>query len=39
MAHAQGSFGRLALAEENTFKTVPELVVENCEDAWNEYVD
>jgi hypothetical protein len=34
---AQGSFGRLVLVEENTFKTAPELVVENCEDAWDEY--
>lgn len=39
MSQAQGSFGRVVLAEENAFKTVPELVIDNCEDAWNEYVD
>ncbi len=36
---AQGSEGRIVIAEENTFKVVPELVIEDCEDIWNEYVD
>ena len=36
---AQGSEGRVVIAEEIAFKSVPEVVVENCEDAWNEYVD
>ncbi len=38
MSQAQGSEARLVIAEEIAFKSVPELVVENCEDAWNEYV-
>ncbi len=38
MTQAQGAFGRLVIADEVTFKTVPEVVVENCEDAWNEQV-
>lgn len=36
MTQAQGSESRLIIAEELTFKTVPEVVVEDCEDAWNE---
>jgi len=39
MAQAQGSEARIVIAEEIAFKSVPEVVVENCEDAWNEYVD
>jgi len=39
MPQAQGSFGRLVIADEITFKSVPELVIENCEDAWNEFAD
>jgi len=33
---AQGSEARLVIAEELVFKSPPELVVENCEDAWDE---
>ncbi len=36
MTQAQGSESRLVIAEENTFKTVPELVLEDCEDVWDE---
>jgi len=36
MAQAQGSYGRLIVAEEITFKSAPELVIEDCEDVWNE---
>jgi len=36
MAQAQGSEARVVIAEELAFKSVPELVVENCEDAWDE---
>ncbi len=39
MTQAQGSFGRLVIVEEVTFKTVPEVVVENCELIWDEFVD
>lgn len=39
MAQAQGSESRLVLADELTYKAAPELVIENCEDAWNETVD
>jgi len=35
---AQGSEARLVIAEEVAFKSVPEVVVEDCEDVWNEYV-
>ncbi len=38
MTHAQGSFGRVVIAEELTFKSAPEAIVEDCEDAWNEQV-
>ncbi len=36
MAQAQGSYGRIVIADELTFKSVPELPIEDCEDAWNE---
>ena len=35
---AQGSEARLVIAEELVFKSVPELLLEDCEDAWNEQV-
>jgi hypothetical protein len=35
---AQGSEARVVIAEELTFKSAPELVLEDCEDAWNEQV-
>jgi hypothetical protein len=38
MTQAQGSYGRLVLNEELTFKSAPELVLEDCEDAWDEQV-
>ena len=38
MAQAQGSFGRVVIADEIAFKSVPEVVIEDCEDVWNEYV-
>lgn len=36
MSQAQGSFGRLIIADEIAFKSVPELVVQDCEAAWSE---
>jgi hypothetical protein len=38
MTQAQGSEARLVIAEELAFKSVPELLLEDCEDAWNEQV-
>lgn len=35
---AQGSEARLVIAEELVFKSVPEGIIDNCEDVWNEYV-
>ena len=39
MAPAEGSSSIMVIANELTFKSPPSLVVENCEDAWNEQVD
>ena len=39
MAQAEGSSSIMVIANELTFKSPPSLVVENCEDAWNEQVD
>lgn len=36
MAQAQGSKGRLVIMPEDTFKTTPVTVIEDCEDAWTQ---
>jgi hypothetical protein len=38
MTQAQGSLSRLVITEEITYKTAPQLTLEDCEDAWNEQV-
>lgn len=39
MAQAQGSEARLIVGSELVYKATPVLVIEDCEDAWNELVD